>query len=81
MGCVEKLPPDTHTKSEYDECVGPYNATTQSTVLTLVEVVRDAQLVLFIVLSENRSDPEVQQALQDVVDAANALRTFVENNR
>lgn len=79
--CVEKLPPDQHTKSEYDECVGPYNSKTQSRALTLIEVVRNAQLVLFIVLSENRSDDEVKQALDDVVDAAYALRSFIEKNR
>ncbi len=79
--CVEKLPPETHTKSEYDACVGPFNEKVQARVLVLVQGVQAAQLILFLALSQNLSDDEVKQALRDVVASVNLLRTFIEANR
>lgn len=65
--CVKKLPPEEHTKSEYDECVGIFNETTQTTIVLALDVVRTLQLALFITLSQNLSNDEVRKALTDLV--------------
>jgi len=78
--CVEELPPAEHTKSEYDSCVGPYNEKNQQLVVSLLEGVRAAQLVLYIALVENKSSVEVQVALAQLVASVAKLRSFVEEH-
>lgn len=61
--CQKKLPPEDHTKSEYDACVGPFNENVQSKIVLVLQAVQSAQLVLFIALAEDKSDEEVRKAL------------------
>lgn len=79
--CVEKLPPEEHTKSEYDECVGPFSEANQKEAVRLLEHAQAAQLVLYVALSENRTEAEVAQARDNVVAAVKNLRAFIEEHR
>jgi hypothetical protein len=79
--CVEKLPPAEHTKSEYDGCVGPFTEKVQARIVVLLEGVQAAQLVLFVTLSQDLSDVEVQQALRELIAAVSTLKTFIETHR
>lgn len=54
---AQKLP----NRSAGEKCLGP--AAAAPDVATLMEAITAGQLVLFVALSENRSDPEVRAAL------------------
>lgn len=61
--CHNKLPPEEHTKDEFDDCVGVFNESTQAKILTALKGVQSAQLALFVALSQDMSKEEVQRAL------------------
>lgn len=73
--CEEKLPPESHTKSDFDECVGPFNEQTQQLIVTSLEGVQALQLALFVALAQDLSDKEVQKAL---VNLTFAIKDFIE---
>lgn len=73
--CEEKLPPERHTKSDFDECVGPFNEQTQQLIVTSLEGVQALQLALFVALAQDVSDKEVQKAL---IDLTLAVKDFIE---
>lgn len=80
--CEKKLsPPEDYTKSDYDECVGPYNEKVQQKIVTGLEAVRAAQLGLFIVLAQDLSNQEVQQALLDLTSAVADFIKLVQENK
>lgn len=73
--CEKKLPPEEHTKAEYDECVGPFNEEVQSKIVTALRAVQSAQLALFVVLAEDKSDDAVRKAL---LDLGSNVGTFIQ---
>jgi hypothetical protein len=79
--CVEKLPPAEHTKSEYDECVGPFTSANQKIAISLLQEVQAAQLVLYLVLSENRTEAEVIEARDALISSVLKLRVYIEEHR
>lgn len=80
--CEDKLTPaEDFTKSDYDECVGPFNENVQQKIVTALEIVRDLQLALFIVLAQDKSDTEVRKALADLQVELVKFIALIQENR
>ncbi len=80
--CEDKLTPaEDYTKFDYDECVGPFNETVQQKLVTALEIVRDFQLALFIVLAQDKSDAEVKKALTDLQVELVKFIALIQENR
>lgn len=80
--CEKKLTPaEDYTKADYDECVGPFNEGVQKKLVTALEIVRDLQLALFLVLAQDKSDDEVKQALKDLQVELLKFVALIQENR
>lgn len=79
--CQSTLDPDKNTKSDYDKCVGPYNETVQEKIVFGLKVVQAAQLTLFIVLAQDKSDAEIRAALVDLTAAVADFIKLVRENQ
>lgn len=80
--CEKKLtPPEEHTKAEFDECLGPFNEKVQEKVVLVLESIRAAQLALFLALAQNKTEPEVKQALSDLAQAVSTYIQLVQEKK
>lgn len=80
--CEQKLTPaEDYTKADYDKCVGPFNENVQGEIVKYLEVVRDLQLALFIVLAQDKSDAEVRKALVELQAELVKFIALIQENR